>query len=86
MGLGFFGKKAAAQSANASAGSGGKKRARFPYTKRDYFPDEQSIFDEDDQSATVEIISTKQQMLVDKPSRTVFTMDDEPLEIGVWLE
>ena len=86
MGLGFFGKKAVAQPANASAGSGGKKRARYPYTKRNYFPDEQSILEEDDQSATVEIISTKQQLLVDKPSTTVFTMDDEPLEIGVWVE
>lgn len=44
------------------------------------------MFDEDERSATVEITATQQQMLVDKPSRMVFTMDEEPVEIGVWIE
>lgn len=59
---------------------------RYPYTLRDYLPDEQTISEEDETSATVEITETEQQLLVDKPSGMVFTMDDEPVEIGLWIQ
>ena len=86
MGSGFFSKKAAAQATNAGARSQDRKRVRYPYTKRNYFPDEQTIIEEEEGTATVEITATNQQMLVDKPSRMVFTMDEEPVEVGVWME
>ena len=86
IGLGFFGKKAGAQHANAAAGAQRKKRVRYPYIQHNYFPDEQFVFEEDERAATVEVTATQQQMLVDKPSRMVFTMDEEPVEIGVWVE
>ena len=86
IGLGFFGKKSAAQHATAAAGDRGKNRIRYPYIQHNYFPDEQVVSEEDERAATVEITATQQQMLVDKPSRMVFTMDEEPVEIGVWIE
>ena len=63
IGLGFFGKKALAQPTNAAAAHGKTRRVRYPYTKHSYFPDEQTLFEEDERSATVEIVATKQQML-----------------------
>ena len=63
IGLGFFGKKALAQPTNAAAAQGKTRRVRYPYTKHSYFPDEQTLFEEDERSATVEIVATKQQML-----------------------
>jgi hypothetical protein len=68
------------------AGAVASKRPRYPYSVYEYFPDEQKVFEEDESSATIEITATGQQLLVDKPSRMVFTMDEEPVEIGMWIE
>lgn len=64
---------------------GVSKRPRYPYTVHEYLPDEQRIVEEDESSATVEIIATGQELLVDKPSASVYTLDEEPMEIGLWI-
>ena len=79
-------KQQARQRAAAGGRAGGAKRPRYPYRQHNYFPDEQEIFEEDESSASVEILATKQQLLVDKPSALVFTVDEEPVEIGHWVE
>ena len=90
--FGGFGKKqAGAPGGQGRGGPGGagavaSKRPRYPYSVYEYFPDEQKVFEEDESSATIEITATGQQLLVDKPSRMVFTMDEEPVEIGMWIE
>ena len=86
IGLAFFGKKVAPQHVKAAAGIQRKERARYPYIQHKYIPDEQVIVEEDERAATVEITATQQELLVDKQSRTVFTLDEDPVEIGVWVE
>ena len=86
--FGWGGNQQQKQQARQAAGgrAGGAKRPRYPYRQHNYFPDEQEIFEEDESSASVEILATKQQLLVDKPSALVFTVDEEPVEIGHWVE